>query len=76
VFQEKLDAPVAVSVADAPTHIVDDEALTERLGDAFTTTVTLDVAEHPLALEPVTEYVVVAAGPTEILAPVAPVLHT
>jgi len=55
VFQEKLDTPVAVSVADAPAHIVDDEALTERLGEAFTTTVILEVAEHPLPLVPVTE---------------------
>jgi hypothetical protein len=76
VFHEKLDAPEAVSVADAPAQIVELDALTERLGEAFTTTVTLEVAEQPLALVPVTEYVVVTLGLTEIDALVAPVLHT
>jgi hypothetical protein len=55
VFHEKLDAPEAVSVADAPAQIVELDALTERLGDALTNTVTLVETEHPLALVPVTE---------------------
>lgn len=55
VFHEKLEAPVAVSVADAPAQIDEVDVLTERLGDAFTNTVTLEVAEQPLALVPVTE---------------------
>lgn len=76
VLQEKLEPPEAVSVAEAPAQMVEEDELTDMPGDALTNTVTLDVAEHPLALVPVTAYVVVTPGLTEILAPVAPVLHT
>ena len=69
------DAPAAVRVVDAPAQIDDDEALAVTLGAALTTMVTLELAEQPLALVPVTEYVVVAEGLTEILADTAPVFH-
>ena len=52
---KKLDAPVAVSVADAPAHMDEDDELTFTLGVALATTVTLDVAEQPAAFVPVTE---------------------
>jgi hypothetical protein len=63
-------APLAVSVADAPTQISAGEAETDTLGAAFTATVTEAVPEQPLALVPVTVYVVVDAGLTTMLAPV------
>jgi hypothetical protein len=44
-------------------------------GDVLTETVTDAVPEHPLEFVPVTEYVVVEPGLTEILAVVCPVLH-
>ena len=44
-----------MSVVDAPAHIDDDDALTATLGAALTLIVTLDEAEQPLALVPVTE---------------------
>jgi hypothetical protein len=66
---------VAVSVVDAPAHIEEDDALTDTLGAAFTIMVVLDVTEQPLALVPVTEYVVVTDGLTVMLAEIAPVFH-
>jgi hypothetical protein len=45
------------------------------LGAAFTVIVFDATAEHPLAFVPVTLYVAVAEGLTDILADVAPVLH-
>ena len=68
-------APVAVSVVDAPAHIDEEEVLTDTLGTAFTTILVLAVTEQPLALVPVTEYVVVAEGLTVMLAEIAPVFH-
>jgi hypothetical protein len=55
LFQTKLEAPVAVSVVDAPAQIVNDDELTDTFGAAFTTMVVLEVAEQPLAFVPVTE---------------------
>ena len=75
LLHKKPGAPAAVSVADAPAHIADDDALTVTFGAALTTTVTLELAEQPLAPVPVTEYVVVTAGLTTILAEVAPVFQ-
>jgi hypothetical protein len=45
---------LAVSVDDVPGQIVVDEAFKLTSGLAFTTTVILAVAEHPLTNEPVT----------------------
>lgn len=67
VLHKKLDAPLAVSVVEAPAQIVDGEALTLTVGMAITVIVRTAVAEHPLALVPVTLYVVVAEGLTTIL---------
>ena len=55
VLHTKFEAPLAVSVADPPMQIAADEALTVTIGDGLTNTVTLDVAEQPLAFVPVTE---------------------
>jgi len=49
------DAPLAVSVVDAPEQIVDDETLTLMLGMAFTVMTEEALPEHPLELVPVTE---------------------
>jgi hypothetical protein len=70
------DAPLAVSVEDAPSQIEEEFALTFTVGATFTTMVTLPTAEHPFEFVPVTLYIVVALGLTVILAEVAPVLHT
>jgi hypothetical protein len=70
-----VEPPLAVNVADAPAQIVEADALTLIEGAALTTTVIDPVAEQPDELVPVTEYVVVAAGITEMLADVAPLLH-
>jgi hypothetical protein len=75
VLQTNVLAPLAESVAEPPGQITDGEALTLTTGLGLTVTVTLADAEHPLALVPVTEYVVVALGLTTMLAPVWPVLH-
>jgi len=66
---------VAVSVADAPTQIEVDDGVTTTVGLARTVIVFEALAEHPLALLPVTLYVVVADGLTDMLDEVAPVLH-
>jgi len=55
LFQTKLDAPVAVNVADPPAQIDEEDALIATLGEALTATVTLETVEQPLALVPVTE---------------------
>lgn len=75
VLHKSVPVPTAVSVVEAPAHIVDGEAETLILGSGFTNTVTDVVPEQPAAFVPVTEYVVVAFGLTEIVAPVCPVLH-
>jgi hypothetical protein len=76
VLHTKVEAPLAVRVADPPTQIVEDDALIVMEGDALTDTVNAAVAEHPLAFVPVTLYVVVEEGLTDILDDVEPVLHT
>lgn len=60
---------MAVSVVDSPSHIEEDEAVTLIDNELPTNTVTVAVVEQPLEV-PVTEYVVVIDGLTEILAPV------
>ena len=75
VLHKKLEAPLAVSVADSPAQISDEDALTLTTGTILTVTVAEAFAEHPLALVPVTLYVVVADGLTEILEVIAPVFH-
>jgi len=62
-------------VDEPPAQIEDGEAEAVTLGKALTDTVTEAVPEQPLALVPVTEYVVVEPGLTVILAVVCPVLH-
>jgi hypothetical protein len=62
-------------VADAPAQIEDTEAAMLTVGEALTVITFVIVSEHPLALVPATEYVVVAVGLTVILADVAPLLH-
>ena len=54
VLQTNEPAPLAVRVVDAPAQIMDGEELTETTGLAFTVTLTLAVAEQPLAFVPVT----------------------
>jgi hypothetical protein len=76
VFHTKLDAPLALSIVEFPSQITEGEALTETLGAALTFTVNDLLAEQPLALVPVTEYVAVVEGLTVILADVAPLFHT
>jgi hypothetical protein len=76
VFHRKVPLPLAVKVADAPAQIVDGDTLTLTLGNGLTNTVTDALAEQPLALVPVTAYVVVDAGLTTMLAPVCPVFQT
>jgi hypothetical protein len=75
LLQEKVDAPLAVSVAAAPTHIADDDEDKLTVGKTFTVIVLDTNPEHPAELNPVTEYVVVDPGLTKILDDVAPVLH-
>lgn len=55
LLHRKLVAPEAVSVADAPAQIDEDDALIVTSGDALTATVTLAEAAQPLTLVPVTE---------------------
>ena len=55
LLQRKLEAPVAVNVAEPPGQIALAEALILTLGAAFTLMVMLAVPEQPLALVPVTK---------------------
>jgi hypothetical protein len=54
LLHRKLEAPLAVKVADPPAQIEEAEALIFTLGKAFTTTVTFAVFEQPFTLVPVT----------------------
>jgi hypothetical protein len=54
VFHKKLEAPLAVSVVDAPAQIAADEELQVTVGAVFTTTVTLAVFVHPWLSVPTT----------------------
>jgi hypothetical protein len=72
VFQEYVDAPLAVMIVPVPAHMVGDE--TASVGEL----VTLMAAVAEFVHEPVvptTEYVVVVDGDTTILEVVAPVFH-
>ena len=62
-------------VLDPPAQIVAGDAVAVTVMDEPTVTVTDAVPEQPLAFVPVTEYVVVEAGLTVMLAVVCPVLH-
>ena len=64
-----------MSVLDPPEQIDAGDAVAVTFREAPTETVTDAVFEQPLALVPVTEYVVVEDGLIVILAVVAPVLH-
>jgi len=68
-------APLAVIVTACPLQDDKDEGTTLRAGDGSTVMVLEAEAEQPGAEEPVTVYVVVAAGLTSILLVVAPVFH-
>ena len=67
-------APLAEIVVDCPLQIVDCDANAITKGAEFTVTVEVAVFEQP-PFEPVTVYVVVLPGLTEIDAVVAPVFH-
>jgi hypothetical protein len=54
LLHRKLDAPLAVKVAEPPAQIEEAEALIFTLGKAFTTTVAFAVLEQPLAFIPIT----------------------
>jgi len=54
LLHKKLDAPLAVSVADAPAQIVVDGALIFNKGEALTVTVVLALLEHPVRVVPLT----------------------
>lgn len=55
VLQVYEPAPTAVSVAELPAQIDEDDALTPTLGAALTVTVVVATDEHPFELVPVTE---------------------
>lgn len=62
--------PAAVIVVLEPVHILDDPGATVIVGNAFTVMVRVAVFAQPLALVPVTVYVVVTVGDTVIVVPV------
>ena len=71
-----MEAPLAVSVVDAPAQIEDEETLIFTDGNALTTIARLPTEAQPFAFVPVTVYVVVTLGLTDMLADVEPVLQT
>jgi hypothetical protein len=73
VFQEYVEAPLAVKVAVAPLQIVGE--LTVIVAAGLTVTVATAVPVQPAAFVPVTVYEVVLVGETEIGLVVAPVFH-
>ena len=68
-------APVATRTDDPPSQIVDGEATHTTVGNEITITVTEAELEQPLISVPVTVYVLVRLGLTEMLAAASPVLH-
>ena len=76
VLHKYVFAPAPVSVELSPIQIAAGDALAVTVGSGFTVTVTNAVPVHPAALVPVTKYVVVEDGLTEVLPLVDPVLHT
>ena len=66
---------MAVSVLDAPEHMLEGDAVAAIVSDEPTETFTESLPEQPPELVPVTEYVVVEPGLTVIVAVVSPVLH-
>ena len=62
-------APLAVITEVCPLHIADGLAVALTDGNGFTVTLTVAVPVHPAVLVPVTVYVEVALGLTDILAP-------
>jgi hypothetical protein len=73
VFQLYESAPEAVNIADRPTHITVEDAVT--IGIGFTTMVPEPVFTQPYTEVPVTLYVVVVDGDCVMPAVVAPVFH-
>jgi hypothetical protein len=53
VLHKYVDAPLAVSVVDAPAQIDAEETLTFTTGAALTVTVTFALLEHPVSVVPV-----------------------
>ena len=69
VFQEYVAAPLAVNVEEPPAQIAVDVALTFRLGVLFVIVIVFVLLQLPLF--PVTVYVVVTVGETEMVFVVA-----
>ena len=69
-FHEYDAAPLAVRLASCPRQIASWLVSAETVGSCLTLTVTLAVLEHPLPSVPVTVYVVVSSGVTDLLLPV------
>ena len=63
-------APLAVSEAEPPLHMVADDGVIVNVGKGFTVTITVCVFTHPLELVPVTVYVFVEVGFAVTVAPV------
>lgn len=74
VLQLYVVAPLAVKVEDWPTHIEVGLAVAVIVGVVFTVTLTVLVLAQPFVV-PVTVYMVVTEGDTEIVAVVAVVLQ-
>ena len=63
-IQLYVDAPLAVRVVELPAQIVALDADVDTVGAVLTVIARVDVFVHPLALVPVTVYVVVDVGDT------------
>ena len=69
-------APVALKVAVAPRQTPDEDPKTLTIGFGLTITLIVFVFTHPLALTPVTVYVVEVVGETVAFVPaILPGIH-
>ena len=73
VLQEYVDAPLAVNVAELPTHIL--ELVEATIGKLVTEIVPTAEFVQPVKAVPITVYPVVVVGFAEIVDVVAPVFH-
>lgn len=73
VFHVYVLAPLADKMVELPTQMVAE--LTVTLGEEVTITEVVFVCEHPAAFVPLTVYVVLAVGETEMDALVEPVFQ-